>query len=95
MPTPERCCDDIAVHSHDCGKTLRKNGRPYRYRHAYEWRCPRLVLVTPADRQPLRLRLNRYPGVVIGAALYWRHRGISLLWGRPGRIIEEPINADA
>jgi hypothetical protein len=82
------CCTDVAVHSHDGGKTLRKAGRPYAYRCAFEWRRPVVKLVTAADRQPLRLVLNRYPGVVIGASLYFRHRGLALLWGRPGRIIE-------
>lgn len=84
----ETCCTDIAVHSHDGGKTMRKDGRLYTYRNAFEWRRPKLVRVTAADRQPLRLVLNRYPGVVIGAALYYRHRGLSLLWGRPGRVID-------
>jgi hypothetical protein len=84
----EPCCTDIAIHSHDGGKTLRKNGRPYTYRMAFQWRWPALRRVTAAERQPLRLVLNRYPGVVIGMALYWRHRGLSLLWGKPGRVIE-------
>lgn len=88
MKIKRRCCDDVAVHSHDGGKTLRKDGQLYTYRVAFEWRRPALKLVTAADRQPLRLVLNRYPGVVIGASLYWRHRGLALLWGRPGRIIQ-------
>lgn len=32
--------------------------------------------------------LNRYPGVVIGVALYVRGRGLSFLWGRPGAVVE-------
>lgn len=28
----DRCCDDVAVHSHDGGRTLRKDGLPYTYR---------------------------------------------------------------
>lgn len=83
-----RCCDDVAVHSHDGGKTTRRNGSSYTYRHAFAWRRPKLVRVTAADRQPLRLVLNRYPGVVIGASLYYRHRGLALLWGKPGRVID-------
>lgn len=88
MTPTEPCCTDIAVHSHDGGRTMRKNGQPYTYRCAFEWRRPALKLVTAADRQPLRLVLNRYPGVVIDVALYFRHRGLSLLWDRPGQIIE-------
>jgi hypothetical protein len=50
----------------------------------FEWRRPGCVLVTSARRfrfpTPV---LNRYPGIVIGVCLYWRHRGLSFLWGRP------------
>lgn len=92
----DRCCTDIAMHSHDGGKTMRRGGRLYTYRYAFEWRRPALKLVTAANRQPLRLVLNRYPGVVIGVALYFRHRGLSLLWGRPGRIIDtSPVAVSA
>jgi hypothetical protein len=84
----DRCCDDVAVHSHDGGKTLMRNGRYYVYHHAFTWRWPALKVVTAADYQPLHVVLNRYPGVIIGATLYWRHCGLSLLWGRPGRIVE-------
>ncbi len=54
-------------------------------RFAFQWHRPRLVRVTAADDQGrLRILLNRYPGAVIGLAAYRHHRGLSLLWGRPG-----------
>jgi len=79
-----RCCNDVAVHNH--GNQTYRNGRPYGWRFAFEWRLPRIVLVRPARRQ-FSVVLNRYPGVVIGIAVYFGRRGLSLLWGRPGRII--------
>lgn len=57
------------------------------HRFEFEWRRPKMVKVTSArDFRTPRLFLNRYPGVVIGIAAYYRQRGLSLLWGRPGRI---------
>jgi hypothetical protein len=79
------CCTDVAVHSHDRQGYAKPGG--YAYRCAFEWRRPVVKLVTAADRQPLRLVLNRYPGVVIGAPVLPPPR-LALLWGRPGRIIE-------
>lgn len=89
MTAPERCCADVAAHCHD-GK-LFKDGRPYAYRFAFEWRRPRFVLVrTGVNPAPLFV-LNRYPGVVIGFAVRIRgNRALSVLWGRPGRVIEMP-----
>lgn len=58
--------------------------RPYKF--AFEWRRPTIVYVTAADPH-WGLVLNRYPGVVIGVALYLGRWGLSLLWGRPGRVI--------
>jgi hypothetical protein len=84
------CCGERAFHGHpefgDPGLAY-FNGRPYRYRHAFEWRRPALRRVTGADRIT-GVRLNRYPGVVIGVAAYLRGHGLSLLWGRPGRTIQ-------
>lgn len=91
MTVDDRCCDDIAVHSHDGGTTLRRNGRPYTYRCAFEWRLPpKLVAYRTADRYRLKFILNRYPGVVIGAGVVIGNRAFGVVWGRPGRIIEEP-----
>lgn len=56
------------------------------------WRRPVFRMVTSASRWrfPTLVR-NTYPsskgwferGCTIGIALYWRHRGLSFLWGRP------------
>lgn len=87
-----RCCDDIALHCHD-GKTY-KNGRRIEIRHRFEWRTPRAVICTAADRPPL-VRLNRYPGAVIGIAFrIGARRCLSVLWGRPGKSYEVEV-ADA
>lgn len=85
----DRCCDDIAMHCHD-GLTYRR-GRRYEYRHRFEWRRPGLVVVHTADRCPW-VKLNRYPGVVIGVVLKINaRRGLSILWGRPGKTYEVPV----
>jgi hypothetical protein len=83
-----RCCEDVAVHSHDGGKTLMRNGRPYRYRHAFEWRRPSANVYTAAERRVFRIGLNRYPGVVIGVGVQVGRRVLSIRWGAPGRVIE-------
>jgi hypothetical protein len=82
----EPCCNDVAVHCHD--GVAYKSGRLYTYRHAFEWRRPKAVIVHTADPMPLAV-LNRYPGCVIGVCIRLRRRtGLSVLWGRPGRIID-------
>lgn len=84
------CCDERAMHGHpELGDPHLAyfNGRPYHYRFAFEWRRPAIRRVTAAE-QVTGLRLNRYPGVVIGVAAYIRGHGLSLLWGRPGRAIQ-------
>lgn len=82
-----RCCDDVAVHGHD-GKMF-KDGRPYTYRFAFKPRWPKAVVVRTAVSPAPRFVLNRYPGVVIGFAVRLRgNRALSVLWGRPGRVIE-------
>lgn len=86
MTDTGRCCSDIAVHCHD-GQTYR-NGKPYRYRHAFEWRKPKVTVYTAATRRRLAVHLNRYPGIVIGVAFQTGTRVLSLVWGRPGKIIE-------
>lgn len=57
------------------------------HRFAFKWRRPAVRTVTSArDFRWPRVMLNRYPGIVIGVAAYYRHRGLSLLWGRPGGV---------
>ncbi len=88
-----RCCDDIAVHAHD-GLTY-KDGRRYEYRFHFEWRKPHAVVYTTAARAPW-VKLNRYPGVVIGVALKaGRRRVLSILWGRPGKAYEVPAGSSS
>lgn len=82
------CCDDVAVHSHDGGENLWRDGRPYAYRHAFEWRRPTALVYEAAERRRFAVHLNRYPGVLIGVAFQVGRRVLSILWGRPGRIIE-------
>jgi hypothetical protein len=82
----ERCCDDAALHCHD-GRDY-KDGRPYAYRCAFEPRWPKATIYRAAKRRRLSVRLNRYPGVVIGAAIQIGARVFSITWGAPGRIIE-------
>ncbi len=83
-----RCCNDIAMHCHD-GKTYR-NGRRVEIKFRFEWRVPKVVVCTAADRPPL-MGLNRYPGVVIGIAIRLiGNRYMSVLWGRPGKPYEQP-----
>nr|MDT0658015.1 hypothetical protein [Micromonospora sp. DSM 115978] len=91
-----RCCDDIAVHSHDGGRTLWRDGRgPFVHRFRFEWRRPALVVCRPAGPARVRVTLNRYPGVVIGLYLHLGRRALSLLWGRPGRPYEVPVAPSA
>lgn len=82
-----RCCDDVAMHCHD--GNLYKDGRPYGYRHTFCWRLPQAVVVRPAERG-FRIVLNRYPGIVIGLVVQVGARGLSILWGRPGPVVEVP-----
>jgi hypothetical protein len=84
----DRCCDDVAFHCHD-GREY-KNGRPYAYRHAFRPRWPRATIYRAAERRRFTIRLNRYPGVVIGFAVQLGARVLSIVWGRPGRVIEIP-----
>jgi hypothetical protein len=84
----DRCCDDVAIHQH--GDQTYRDGKPYRWRFAFEWRRPTIRRTRPADYRRIALHLNRYPGVVIGIHLQLGQRGWSLLWGRPGRIIDLP-----
>jgi hypothetical protein len=86
----ERCCNDVAVHSHDGGVTLRRAGREYSYRHAFSFRRPRVHGYRAATVRPVAVRLNRYPGVIIGIAVQVGTRVLSLVWGAPGRIVETP-----
>lgn len=44
-------------------------------------------------RRHLHVALNRYPGVVIGIAVQVGHRVLSIVWGRPGRMIKETSDA--
>jgi hypothetical protein len=58
-------------------------------RFEFEWRRPTVILYAAADRHLLRVTLNRYPGVVIGIAVHIGRRVLSIVWGRPGRLIKE------
>lgn len=61
------------------------------YKFHFEWRRPGVRAVTSAkDHRWPRLYANTYPGCWIGIALYYRQRGLSLLWGRPGGIKRGP-----
>lgn len=84
------CCDERAYHGHpelgDPHKVYFR-GRPFHYRHTLKWRWPKVARVRAAD--PItKVILNRYPGVVIGIAVYVKGRGLSLLWARPGRAVQ-------
>lgn len=57
------------------------------HKFVFLWRRPALKLVTSArDFRFPRLFRNTYPGAWIGLSLYYRQRGLALLWGRPGGI---------
>jgi hypothetical protein len=59
------------------------------FSHSFEfnWRRPALKRVTSAkDHRWPTLYRNTYPGAWIGLSFYYRQWGLSLLWGRPGRI---------
>jgi hypothetical protein len=58
-----------------------------RYRYEFHWRQPRLTVYRAATRHHVRTGLNRYPGVVIGAAVQVGWRVVSLTWGRPGKAV--------
>ncbi len=81
-----RCCDERAVHCHGAQAYL--NGQPYNWRFAFEWRRPKVVTYRAAQRRHFAVALNRYPGIVIGIAIQSGARVVSIVWGRPGRIIE-------
>jgi len=53
-------------------------------RFAFRWKRPKLTRTRPADRRPIAVHLNRYPGVVIGVHVQVGRRGLSLTWGAPG-----------
>lgn len=59
------------------------------YRYAFHWRIPGALIYTAATRRRLHVTLNRYPGVVIGIAFQVGSRVLSIVWGRPGRVIQE------
>ncbi|HEY9414861.1 MAG TPA: hypothetical protein VIQ30_08905 [Pseudonocardia sp.] len=59
---------------------------PQPERFAFEWRRPRLTVYRAGEPKRFAARLNRYPGVVIGAAVQVAGRVISLTWGAPGRV---------
>lgn len=84
-------CASYGLHTHWAGTPDARDylhGRPYTYRHAFQWRIPAAVIYKAAERRRIRVALNRYPGVVIGVAVQIGHSVLSILWGRPGRIIE-------
>lgn len=69
-----------------CGSSLWRTWNELPYKHELVWRRPTIVRVTAADPH-WRFVLNRYPGVVIGVAVYLGRWRLSLLWARPGRVI--------
>lgn len=78
------CCTDIAVHSHDGGKTLRKAGQPYEIRWAKKLRRPFVRTYKAADPCPFAVRRNRYgKSVTIGLAVQVGARVVSLVWAQP------------
>lgn len=82
------CCDDIAVHSHDGGKTLRKNGQPYAMRWSKTWAKPRFHTYRAATAHRFRIIRNRYGigdgyPVTIGVALHVGQRVFGLTWAHP------------
>lgn len=79
------------MHRHD--DQTYKDGRPYAYRHKFLWRRPKVHTYTAAQRRRFAVGLNRYPGVVIGVAFQSGRQVLSIVWGRPGRIIEETTDA--
>lgn len=56
---------------------------------AFEWRRPKVHAYKAAQSRRFAVGLNRYPGVVIGVAFQVGRQVVSIVWGRPGRIIEE------
>lgn len=85
-------CVTFGVHCHgvlgEPDYQLYRQGKPYHYRHAFQWRRPTAIVYTAATPHRFHVMLNRYPGVVIGIALQIGRRVLSILWGRPGRMIE-------
>lgn len=59
---------------------------PYRYQ--FRWRIPKAIIYRAAVKRHVSVKLNRYPGVVIGIGLQVGQRVLSIVWGRPGRAIE-------
>jgi len=60
---------------------------PEPIRFAFRWKRPKLTRTRPADYRRFDVRLNRYPGVVIGVHVQVGRRGLGLTWGAPGRQI--------
>lgn len=56
-------------------------------RHEFHWKRPRFTTYRAADPRPLSVRLNRYPGIVIGISVKVGHRALGLTWGAPGKQI--------
>lgn len=84
-------CVAFGMHGHGTQGTpdyqLYRSGQPVTYRHEFEWRWPTATIVRPATRRPFRVVLNRYPGVIIGVAVQIGAHALSVLWGRPGRVM--------
>lgn len=55
-------------------------------RYELEWRRPKLMVYQSTISRPLKVHLNRYPGVVIGVGLQVGAWVFSLTWGRPGKV---------
>lgn len=50
------------------------------------WIRPTVTIYKAADRTTVRLRLNRYPEQIIGAAIHIHRTVIGIQWKRPGSI---------
>lgn len=85
-------CISFGMHGHGVqgttGYQTYLRGRPYRYRHAFHWRFPKALVYVASESRRFHVSLNRYPGIVIGIAFQVGRRVLSIVWGRPGRVIE-------
>ena len=66
--------------------TTRTEQSKHGYRNTFEWRKPKVLIYRTAERRAFAVKLNRYPGVVIGVLFQVGRTALSLLWGRPGPL---------
>lgn len=63
------------------------------YRFEFRWRWPGAIVYRAATPRRFAIGLNRYPGIVIGIGFQLGWRVLSVVWGRPGRLIREDRDA--